>query len=297
MRHLARLAALLTVFVITAAAAHAKAQESAVKALDSFRLLTQADVEAAKQKKIDEATPEPLPQAPAVRRPKSDAEDEGLKGRVKIVVTETQDLSGTWAVGGRKPSATDYYDEGGQLTKRVLYDYKGNLSEVALYGYLDGERVRNGKSVSYEYDPPPMMMPAAPAGQPAPKRDPRYSWKFKYKYDERGRLVEEDWYSNDGKLWLRYVYKYEGDKKEELVYSEDGSLNQHYLYTLDGKGNEVEEIDYDVRGGSVSERQSFSYELDPKGNWTKKTTSKWVTKDGREQLAPEYVTYRTITYY
>jgi hypothetical protein len=104
-------------------------------------------------------------------------------------------------------------------------------------------------------------------------------------------------YDSSGKLWLRYVYKYQGNKKEELVYSEDGSLNRKNVSTLDDKGNEVEESFYDVKDGSVSERYSYSYEFDAKGNWIKRTASKWAAKDGKEQFAPYSITYRTITYY
>jgi hypothetical protein len=271
-------------------------EAAAVRVLDSLKLLSQAEVDAARRKEAAEAAASSLPQGNAAPRLKSDAEDEGLKGKVKTVFRESQDLSGTWAVGGRKPSAMDYYDEKGQLTKHEAYDYKGNLFQVALYGYVDGERVRSDKTIRHEYDPPPMMMPT-PAGEAKPKYDPRYSYKFRYRYDDKGRLIEKDWYDSSGRLWMRYVYKFEGDKRDELVYSEDGSLNQRYVSTLDGKGDEVEEIDYDVKDGSVRERYSYGYEFDKKGNWIKRTTSKWVTKEGKSSFEPSYVTYRTITYY
>ncbi|MFL6333797.1 MAG: hypothetical protein ACJ754_10845 [Pyrinomonadaceae bacterium] len=273
-------------------------EEAAVRLLDSFKLLSQAEVAAARKREADEVAASPLPQDKPVPKLKSDAEDEGLKGMVKTVFEEDQDLSGTWSVSGRKPSSRDYYDEKGQFTKRESYDYKGNLYEVSVYGYVDGERVRSEKTVRHEYDPPPVTVAAGPPTAGArPKSDPRYSYRFRYKYDEKGRLIEEDWYGSDGRLWLRYVYKFEGDKKEELVYSEDGSLNQRYVFTLDSQGNEVEKIDYDVKDGSVDERYSYAYEFDAKGNWTKKTASKWVTKGGKSFFEPSYVTYRTITYY
>lgn len=273
-------------------------EASAVRVLDSFRLLSQAEVAAARKKEADEAAPSPLPQDNPAPKPKSDAEDEGLKGRVKTVFKETQDLSGTWYVSGRKPSSVDYYDERGQFTRREFYDYKGNLSQVAVYGHVGGERVRSDKMVEHEYNPPPVMVAAGPptVGE-RPKSDPRYTYRFRYKYDDKGRLVEEAWHHSGGRLWLRYVYKFEGDKKEELVYSEDGSLNQRYVSMLDSKGNEIEQISYDVKTGSIESRYSYAYEFDSQGNWTKRTTSKWITKDGKEQFAPYYVTYRTITYY
>lgn len=273
----------------------AKLQESVVKILDSFKLLTPEEVNAARAKKAAEAAPAPLPQEPVTKKLKSDAEDEGLKGGVKTVFTEREDLSGTWVVGRRKPSAMDYYNERGNITKRESYDYKGNLFEVSTYGYLDGERAMNDKTVQYEYDPPPIAV-AAPS-QAKSKYDPRYHYKLRYKYDDKGRLAEEMWYSNNGSLWLRYVYNYKGDEKETLVYDEHGKLNQKYAAKFDAKGNEVEETYYDVNTGKVDEKYSYTYEYDPKGNWMKRTTSKWVEKDGKGQFTPDSVTYRTLTYY
>ena len=270
---------------------------AAVRALDSLKLISQPEAAAARKKEESEATTPTLPQGGAAPKLKSDAEDDGLKGRVKTVFSETQTLSESGAAEGRRPSAMDYYDEKGQLTRHEMYDYKGNLFQVALYGYVDGARVRSDKFIQHEYDPPPVMV-AGPPGETRQKYDPRYSYKFGYKYDEKGRLVESVWYDSGGKLWQRFVYKFEGDRKEKLSYSGDGSLGQRYVYKLDDKGNEIEEIDYDVKDGSARERYSYSYdEFDAKGNWIKRTTSKWVTKEGKSSFQPNHVTYRTITYY
>jgi hypothetical protein len=270
--------------------------EAANRVLDSFRVLTIADVETAMKKNVEAATPDPLPQEPVAKRPKSDAEDEGLKGRVKTVFTESEDLSGTWTVQGRKPSAMEYYNEQGNLTKREFYDYKGNPSDITVYGYLDGERVSLSRSIGREYNPPPMTVASAP-GAAKPKYDPRYSYKFKFKYDDGGRLLEKAWYMSSGEPWLRYVYNYKGSQMEELVYSADGSLNQKYLSTLDGKGNEIEKVIYETKDNSIRGRYSYSYEFDAKGNWTKRVSSKWGAKEGKEGYQPYSVDYRTITYY
>jgi hypothetical protein len=173
-----------------------------------------------------------------------------LHGRVKTVIRESEDLSGTWSVQGRKPSGTDYYSGRGNLTKVEFCDYKGNLSEITVYGYLDGARVSRRKSIEREYNPPPMII-ASPPGATRPKFDPRYSNKFTFQYDDRKRLIEKAWYLNNGELTIRYVYKYSGNRREEFVYTSDGSLNQHYLSILDPKGNEIEETSFKTRDGSV----------------------------------------------
>lgn len=140
-------------------------------------------------------------------------------------------------------------------------------------------------------------MVGPPPGEAKPKYDARYSYKFTFKYDDKKRLTEKTWLHNNGKLWLRYVYNYSGNQKESLVYSADGSLNQRYLVILDDKGNKIEETIFETRDGSVSGKLSYAYEFDSHGNWTKRTTSKWVTKDGRSSSEPQAVYYRTISYY
>jgi hypothetical protein len=274
-------------------------EAAAVRVLDSFKLLSPAEVAAARKKEVDEVTPNPLPQDKPAPKLKSDAEDERLKGRVKSVFVESEDLSGTWYVGGRKPSAADYYDEKGQLVRHESYDYRGNLREVAVYGYLDGERVRSEKSIRHEYDPPPVMMAAGPptVGQ-RPKSDPGYSNKYRYKYDDKGRQVERSMYWNDGRLGGRTVRGYKDGQVETLTYSDDGELVDKRVETLDAKGNAVETSYFDVKSDTVRTRYSYTYDsFDAQGNWVKRTTSEWMTKDGKSFFEPSYVTYRTITYY
>lgn len=271
----------------------------AEKVLDSFKVLSDTVVSAALKEKAAKAEPDPLPQEPVVLRSRSDAEDEGLHREVKTVFEESQDLSGTWSTQGRKPNSMKYYNERGNLTKLELYDYKGNLSDITVYGYLDGARASRRKYIEQEYNPPPMMILSPPGGL-KPKYDPRYSNKFTFKYDDQKRLIEKEWISNDGQLWLRYVYKYSGNaanQREELVYAANGSLNQRYLSILDDKGNKVEQTSFETRDGSVRDKYSYTYEIDDKGNWIKRTTSKWLTKDGKSYSTPSYVDYRTITYY
>lgn len=276
------------------------ARASAARVLDSFRLLTAEEVAEARRRKVAEATPSPLPQEPAAKILKSDAEDEGLKGKVKSVFVERENLSATSSpAGGRKPSRTDYYDARGQLTRKELYDHKGNVYHVTVYGYLDGERASADGTILNEYDPPPVAASPPPAGSPAPpKRDPRFSRKYRDAYDARGRLAERVHVNNAGETQGRHVYKYEGDRREISVYLSNGLLGQKSAETFDAKGNKVEEAFYDVRNDTVRVRYTYSYDaFDARGNWTKMTTTRWVEREGKPTPAPESVTYRTITYY
>lgn len=262
--------------------------------LDTLKVLNESDVAKQESQNAAAAEPSPLPQQPVVPRVSDDATEEGLRGPVKSVLTESEDLSGTWSVQGRKRNWFDSYNERRNLTRRESYDYRGNLSSIAVYGYIEGSRVTYSKKIEHEYNPPPMVVGAAPS---AKKSDPRYHYKFEFKYDEKKRLTEKTWLHSNGNVWLRYVYKYTGNQREELVYSADGTLNQQYSTVLDDKGNKIEQTIYETRDGSILSKQSYKYEFDANGNWIKRTALKVVSKDGRESLEPDNVYYRMITYY
>ena len=70
-------------------------QDAALKILDTFKVISAAEAEAAGKKQIIEATPAPLPQSPVVKKVRTDAEDANLKGKVKTVTTESEDLTGS----------------------------------------------------------------------------------------------------------------------------------------------------------------------------------------------------------
>jgi hypothetical protein len=268
----------------------------ALGVLDSFKVLSEDEVTARQAQEAAKAEPSPLPQSPVPRRAGSDASDEGLRGRVKSVLTESQDLSGTWSVQGRKRDSLDTYNEQGNRIRTEEYDSRGNLSAITVYGYIDGSRVSAFNLIEREYNPPLIASVAPAPGAAVKKPDPRYQYKYAFKYDDKKRLTEETFFQSTGEIWLRYVYKYKGNKKEELVYSEDGSLNQRSLYVLDDQGNKIEETIFET-DGSIRAKEKFTYKFDAQGNWTTRTTSQIEMNGKREQSIPYSVHFRTITYY
>lgn len=262
--------------------------------LDTMKVLNDKEVAAKKSEKAAAAEPSPLPQQPAAPRLGSDSTDEALRGRIRTVLTESEDLFGPSSVQVRKRSSLDSFNEQGNLTRRESYDHRGNLSEITVYGYIEGNRVSDSKTIEYEYNPPPSRAAVAPN---AKKSDSRYDRKFEFNYDDHKRLTEKTWFRSNGDVWLRYVYKYSGNQREELMYTAEGTLNQRSLVVLDDKGNTIEQTLFETRDGSVRLRQQYKYEFDSHGNWIKRTEQRFVTKDGRETLEPHSVYYRTISYY
>jgi hypothetical protein len=44
-------------------------------------------------------------------------------------------------------------------------------------------------------------------------------------------------------------------------------------------------------------KYSYTYEFDAQGNWIRRVSSKWVTKDGKSLFEPSSVNYRKISYF
>jgi hypothetical protein len=266
-------------------------ESAAIGVLDSFRLLTDAEITEAARKD----GPGPLPQKPEASRVGSDAEDEGLRGPVKSVRTDIQYLVKTpFTEMGTRSSLTTYNEKGNKLTTES-YDFKNNLNQITVYGYLDGARVSAFKFIDREYSPPVAI--GGGGGRPSEKKlDPRYQWRFEYKYDEKKRLIEQIEFYSNGDVSKRNVYKYEGNQKEELIYSGDRATAFRRLHKLDDKGNVIESTNFE-RDGSVRSKTTFTYEFDSKGNWTKRTSSPITKDDKLQQLQPPSIHLRTITYY
>ncbi len=263
--------------------------------LDSFRILSQAAIDALVAKAVDAATPEPLPQLPIAPKLKSDAEDEDLKGKVRSVTEEDQDLSGTWQIQVRHRSSFKEFNENGNLIRRVEFDSTGHPFEVTVYGYIDGSRVSRSEVLSSRTG----LIVSEVAPEKTKKRDLRYDYKLLYKYSA-GRLVEEKWIMNDGDLWMTYVYEFDGDRKTELVYSDDGELNQKYEYKLDSKQNPIEYIEYDASENPVKMERTFRYRYDTydgNGNWTQRTRFEVVKEGSSVREIPSLIEFRTISYY
>jgi hypothetical protein len=265
---------------------------------DTFKLISKAEVDAELQRKFEAMKPPALPQEPIVSKEKTDAQDENLKGKVKKIVVESEDLSGTWSVQGRKPSSVTYFNEKGNYVERDLYDSQGNPFQITIYGYIDGKRVSNSKTTSYEYDPPPMAIPKSKADELVKKSDPRYEYSFGYKYKE-GKLAEKQMFFSNGKKGMRYVYNHNDNQVEELVFTSEGELNQKYLVTIDKDGNEIEEISFGLKNYDIygDRKYRYTYEFDDKGNWIKKITSTETNENGIKIFKPSAITYRTITYF
>lgn len=259
----------------------------------------------------------------------NDLTDAGLLGKVKAVDKRTFDMvqsSGQWYQATEFDSKEVYaYDTKGNVIEEAsaaglgitkayayVYDAKGNKTGTAIYGSFGS---LSNKEV-YTYDAKGHVIEKAiynPDGSLFNKdvyaydakgnktEDAFYNGKGSlvlkevYAYDAKGYVIEKAIYNPDGSLGIKWVSEYDakGNKTEDSGYRADGSLSSKWVYA---KGNVIKKANYNV-DGSLYSKDIYVYEYDTQGNWTKKTSSKEVTKFGKTSLEPTEVTIRTITYY
>lgn len=270
-----------------------------------FLMLSALGINAQKTKptdysqKIAEATPAALPQTPAVKRETTDAQDDGLKGKVKTITEKSEGFTGVSKGLGKTMSNYYEFDEKGNYLKVINYEYRGRPTGIYVYGYLDNKRVSRSGSVIFGDELRVIAVGATPKVESNAVPDTRYSLKYDYEY-ENGKLVKETLIRNNGERSMHYVYRYQNGQKEVLGYTEDGELNSKYVYLFDDKGNEIGYIDYDAFSPEVPEDERFKYldlVYDKQGNWINRTVAKITVKNGKETYEKRYTEYRTITYH
>jgi hypothetical protein len=244
--------------------------------------------------KTEALKPPLLPQESIVAKEKTDAEDEGFKGKVKQVIEEWQELSS----GVKVILHVMYFNEKGNFVERDYYS-QGKPDLIEMYGYIDGKRVVKSKYIESENNT--MPRPAVPKNkieEPLKTADSRYNYSLEYKY-VNGNLAQTQMISNRGDLGMRFVYKYTNNQVEKLFYTKEGDLNQKYLVTFDKGGNVVEEIFFGLKNVDIygDHKQGYKYEFDKLGNWIKQTATRETIKNGISSTMPGYIKYRTIIYY
>ncbi len=206
--------------------------------LSSFTF-AQTKLSAKVLKKIADATPKSLPQTPVAPKLTSDAQDENLRGKVKMVVEERENFTEIEIYKGRHFSGISEFDEGGSFIKEVYFDATGNPYEVIVYGYIDDFRAAKYQNIGDTNTVISLGTSQTETVVKKNKPDPRYDYKYEYKFTGR-KLAEMQMIYNTGEKGMRYVYNYTGNQMEELVYTDKGKLNQQYLTVFDVKGYEIE---------------------------------------------------------
>jgi TonB family protein len=116
---------------------------------------------------------------------------------------------------------------------------------------------------------------------------------------ETAKIILKDGNLIEGPREVLAIATYDpaGKKIDSVAYPVEGRTlpgKEEYLY--DDKGNVMEMILRNT-DGSVLSRESYKYEFDELGNWTKMSSSVVVYENGKINFEPTGITYRTISYY
>lgn len=263
---------------------------------DSLKVVARQSTDAAVEKKILANTPESLPQKPVIVRGTSDAQDEGLKGKVKKVRQESQFIKGIKAGSPSQMDFEETYNELGDLVKRISYDDTDGLPfEISVFGYLEGKRVSKSKMIFYGGE----LSSAGPSvAVKAKQRDERYGYSYRYRYDKNNRLTEKVMFDSAGNIWIRTTFGYSGNTIEVTAYDDQGKVNQRSQLTLDSTGNAIEKRYFDSPVPGWTSTYSYKYDLfDSHGNWTKRSVTESRAVGGKSREEWTMVEQRNIDYF
>lgn len=267
-------------------------------------------------------------------RKKTVREVQGLNGPVRSVSVATAvpiDKNGTWEPGEQKLASADTYDKQGKRTERVVYTSDGTISSKIVFTYDDQGNEMEATWYNASGTPESRTVSTYDAeGHRAEARsyaaegtlarrtvfadDARGNETAAHSYtpegvlesstvstyDGKGNLEETAWYYASGIQGGQIVYK--RDAKGALLssvafdYAADGTLQSRTEVTYDARGNPTEVVWYGDNG-QFKKRETSTYKYDIFGNWTQRTTTKWVSREGRSFFEPPVVNYRTLTYY
>ncbi len=262
-----------------------------VEILNSFRRIAPIELNDAK---IEEATPDELPQDPMLWKRTTDAADDNLKGKVQSVIEEFAE-----AGKSKQRQSEEYYDKNRNLVKSIDY-LDGLPKSVSVWGVLDGARVRNRGEISFDPDQrtenpdSKTIYMVERAGSKSAKSDTRFSERFVYKYSVDGKLIEVAVYDNTGELSSRRTIVVAGNRVETTYFGSEGKKYAKGFEVLDRSGNVIE---YWSEGEPKSESVHCEYKFDDRGNWIEKNEFQEKIVGRKPVRTPLGITYRTITYF
>ena len=213
------------------------------------------------------------PANPSVAEQKrSDIAVQGLKGKVEVMSESF--LPGE---GSKKTQSKNVfkYDENGNIIELSNYKADGKLNSTVKSTYdANGKLIKEETFLGDGKTDLVSTIKTDAKGNKIEQEDVRpmgnilFNYKYQYKYDEKGQLVERVAYRGNGSLLFKYVFKYDdnGNRTEWIQTNSDNAVIGKVVYKYNEKNNLTEQTEYsgDV---SVKAKFTYSYEFDKKGNW------------------------------
>lgn len=264
------------------------------EALKLFNSVKYFSVREAAQKRMVTLTQKSLPQTPALQLTQTDAALNNLKGRVKSVRLEAEDVPVMVGKQERRIRTDETYDSSGKLLKSFWFQDSGYPTSARIYGFVNGARV--SVSGANEDEEGFGLGSAQQSEIKLSPLDSRFDERYEYKYDGSKRLIERKEYNNRGTLSRIFTFIYKDDLMEERWFSPDGKLISTKRRQLDKNRNEIK---YEFWWYEQTDKEIETYEykkFDQFGNWTERRVVKTIIDRGlnRTRTSNEF---RTITYY
>lgn len=116
-----------------------------------------------------------------------------------------------------------------------------------------------------------------------------YECNYKIIFNDKGNMIEENWYNSDGGIDWKSIHKYDdkGNMIENNWYNSNSSFDWKHIYKYDGKGNMVEKNEY-KSDGIINNKYTYN-EYDKFDNWVKRI-------DYKNEI-PQFIVEREIEYY
>lgn len=192
---------------------------------------------------------------------KSDAANDGLVGKVKLVKeyeVQLNDSSDILKIIRSSYRIIKYEKDGRRIE---LEDYK---NDTLVYRYIFPVPKLNSKGKQIEQN----------------SSNSNGTWRT-YIYDDNGNLIEINCFEGDGYFLDKIIYEYDkvGNRIEEIWYALDGSLEQKFVNKYDKIGNVIESTRID----SSRLLNRYTYKYDKKGNQIE-----WKNYDRADKLESTY---------
>jgi TonB family protein len=185
--------------------------------------------------------------------------------------------------------------EGKAMSYRTKW---GFLLTILLLSALNVEALGQGAAASASTEPKPVLASGSAVSDSERARD-GLSGPVRRVRTELAKLSSKSGNTAEGQRTVLETASYDikGNKLENAYYPVAGeTLTGREVYKYDERGN-ISEMTLHGPDGSLISKETYTYEFDFVGNWTKMTTSVAVIEGGKVNFEPTEVTYRTITYY
>lgn len=204
---------------------------------------------------------------------KTDRERDGLKGRVKDVLTFAAQFSGPAGnCTQNKPTIQSRvrYNDGGNLLGFADYNYDGTLHrrDVFIYGGSGGVKEKASFDAAGFMFEKQMFDPNS-AGRPVSdymyQQGGSVNWTTTWQYDDKGNLIGTRTQDSSGNLIESQTFNPAGQVVEQEGYR-DGALGDRRTYIYDEDGNRLEYSHYDAAGSLIEgpkdpARSLYRYDL------------------------------------